>query len=176
MASSLVGKKRFKKRTTPLVYPPVFPSLDGNVHESPTPSNGAESLESEVPADADMPVDGLDTYNNDDDQSLTEAGSSANSANSAKFGQDINDSTLSETREKAATAWDNLAQNFISATISMNCIPVDSVCVKCRNASASVHCKQCGPSAFFCIKCTIEHHSDPSYSGNAFHTPECGLM
>ena len=86
VASSLVGKKRFKKRTTPLVYPPVFPILDGNVHESPTPSNGAESLESEVPADADMPVDGLDTYNDDDDdQSLTEAGSSAKTLTTAHY-------------------------------------------------------------------------------------------
>ena len=52
------------------------------------------------------------------------------------------------------------------------CVPQATVCDRCKVTMASVRCKQCGPTTFFCDSCTVNHHSDEDFLGNAFHTPE----
>ena len=112
VASTLVGKKRFKRVKRPLVYPPVA-STRLLPHSDPDMTTGGDS-QSPAPeatgtsAEYDMdPVD-LDTYDDDDHESTAGAKSAEPPSTSAHYRR----------REKAATAWDKLAQSFIDVSIS----------------------------------------------------------
>ena len=149
VATSIVRKKRFKKVKTPLVYPPLASqACRDNCEQN---SEDHDELQ-----DGSDPCD-LDGVGSDDDQPSQDG-----DLPSAHYRR----------REKAASAWDNLLPSLISSTVAMSCIPPATVCDRCKVAMASVRCKQCGPTTFLCDSCTVNHHSDEDFLGNAFHTPE----
>ncbi len=136
IAASIVGKKRFKKVKTPLVYHPLGLGSQENEHSSQS-NTATQTVEQDYTA-SDCASDLFD-----------QPPSSQLHSNGGEM------TAHYQRRERAASAWDDLLSPFIYSTVCMSCVPPSAVCVRCKVVVASIRCKQCGPTTLLCDMCTV---------------------
>ena len=61
--------------------------------------------------------------------------------------------------QTSATAWERIRQELLRAVVEGEALPVNQVCTKCIDVIATLHCRKCGPAAFFCDTWSQQHKS-----------------
>ena len=71
-------------------------------------------------------------------------------------------------REANASAWEEVRAKLLHAVVESEAMPLNQACTKCSEVPATLQCRKCGPSAFFCCACF--HHVHCGI--NVFHVAE----
>ena len=71
-------------------------------------------------------------------------------------------------KQANAAAWERIRHQLLRVLVESEAMPRDQLCVKCSIVAASLRCRKCHPSAFFCKECFLSTHT----TTNIFHVPE----